>query len=111
MTEVIFTVNATTSFGQNIYIAGNTSLLGGTVNDKNKVILPCDPGNYTSTLPEWFADIYLPAGVPVRYQYVNQQSDETLVFENTTRVVHPAPCGGPVVMTNDVASFPGLPSS
>lgn len=107
-TEVLFTVNASTAFGQNIYLVGNTSLLGGAVNNPADVILPCNPGNYTWYHHEWYIDIWLPAGMPVHYQYVNQQSNGSLIFENVTRVVHPSKCGGKLVMTDDVASFPGI---
>ena len=60
--KVLFTVNASTIEGQNIYLLGNTSLLGGFVNNPDELILPCNLGNYTSLRAEWYIDIWLPAG-------------------------------------------------
>jgi hypothetical protein len=71
------------------------------LNDPSKVILPMNPGLYVPTRPEWFVDIYLPAGIPVEYQYINQQSNGSLIFDNVTHIVKPSPCGGPLVMTDD----------
>ena len=68
-----------------------------------------NPGNYSSSRHEWFIDIWLPAGKAVKYQYVNQQSNGSLIFENSTRTVTAAKCGGSLVSTNDAANFPGLP--
>lgn len=87
--------------GQNVYLVGNTSLLGGAVNDPSAVILPMNPGRITPSRPEWFIDIYLPAGVPVEYQYVLQQSNGSFTFDSTTYVVDVSPCGGPLVRTQD----------
>jgi hypothetical protein len=110
--EVLFTVNATTSFvrspfyalpnsflrhdprGQNICFLGNTTLLGGATNDPDLLILPCNPGNYTSSRPEWFVDIWLPAGQPVEYQYAYQNANGSVIFKNKTRTVNVPPCGG-----------------
>jgi Starch binding domain len=94
--------NADPQSGQNIYLLGNTSLLGGAVNNPDTVILPMNPGLYVPTRPEWFIDIYLPAGVPVEYQYVNQQSNGSLIFDNVTYVVDVSSCGGPLVTTDDL---------
>ncbi|KAK5390460.1 hypothetical protein LTR20_002817 [Exophiala xenobiotica] len=105
--EVLFTVNATTQFGQNVYLAGNVTKLGGVLNDPGSVILPLNPGNYTSERPEWYVDIWLQAGQTVAYQYVLQNGDE-FVFEtgqNQDRTVKVPACGGEMVMTDDVASF------
>ena len=66
-----------------------------------------NPGLLNSTDAQWFIDIYLPAGVPVHYQYVMEEADGTLFFQNTTMVVHPAACGGKIVMTSDSPFFAG----
>jgi glucoamylase len=50
--EIIFTVNATTQFGQNVYILGNTTDLGNSFYNESAIILPLNPGNYTSVTPE-----------------------------------------------------------
>lgn len=108
--EMLFTVNATTMNGQNVYIVGNTTDLGGSLNNASAVILPMNPGNYTTARHEWFVDIWLPAGARIAYQYVMMNSTGTIyTFENKTRSVQNSACGsGQVVMTNDAVFFPGL---
>ena len=107
LSEIIFEVNATTQFGQNVYLVGNDSILGGAVGNQADITLPMNPGNYTSARPEWFVDVYLPSSEIVEYQYVLEQSDGSFTFENVTRTVQLGPCGmGVVVVTNDLASFP-----
>ena len=105
--EVLFTVNATTVEGQNVYIAGDVTKLGGALNDAGSVILPLNPGNYTSARHEWFVDIWLAAGKKVAYQYVMQQANGSYTFEGgQPRHVTVPPCGsGKTVTTNDAARF------
>lgn len=81
--------------------------MGGAVNNPEDLILPMNPGNLNSTDYEWFIDIYLPAGVPVHYQYVMETANGTLFFQNATQVVYPANCGGGLVQTSDNPFFPG----
>ena len=111
--EIIFTCNATTMNGQNVFILGTTPDLGGSLNNESAIILPLNPGNYTSTRPEWYADIWLPAGISIEYQYVLQNSTAaTWTFENTTRTVNNTECGSSQIMTtNDAPSFPPMNSS
>lgn len=105
--EVIFSVNATTSFGQNVYVAGNVTKLGGRLNDAESVILPLSSGNYTPGNPQWYVDIWLRAGVHVGYQYVLQNGVEWVFERGPVRTVRAGACGsGRVVRTNDVARFP-----
>ncbi len=60
-----------------------------------------NPGRITPSRPEWFIDIYLPAGVSVEYQYVLQQTDGSFTFDDTTYVVNVSSCGGLLVRTGD----------
>lgn len=99
--------NLLRSQGTNPYLVGNNSLLGGAVNNKHDLILPMNPGNLNSTDNEWYIQIYLPAGVPVHYQYVMEEANGTLYFQNDTQFVHPAKCGGGLVQTSDSPFFPG----
>lgn len=107
--EVIFRVNATTKFGQNVFIAGNVTKLGGALNstDPRTLILPLNPGNYTWNNPEWYADIWLRASVNVAYQYVLQNGSQWVFESGPVRNVTVAACGsGRIVRTSDVARFP-----
>jgi glucoamylase len=109
--EMIFSVLAPTQFGQNIYILGNTTLLGNSLDNESAVILPLNTGNITADAPYWFVDIWLPAGQSFEYQYVLQDSssNQTWTFENVTRTVRNTQCGsGQVVLTEDTPSLPGL---
>jgi len=90
--------------GQNIYLVGNTTLLGGAVNDPDLLILPSNPGNYTSLRSEWFVDIWLPAGQAVEYQYVYQNANGSVVFENITRTAPVPTCGGKLLTLSDAFS-------
>lgn len=107
--EVLFTVNASTSFGQNIYIAGNVTKLGGRLDDPSAIILPLSAANYTWQRPEWYVDIWLKAGQTVQYQYVLQNGSDW-VFEkraaDAKRLVHVGKCGSSrVVEVSDAAVF------
>jgi hypothetical protein len=113
---MIFSVLAPTEFGQNIFIAGNTSLLGGSLNNLSAVILPLNTGNISADAPYWYVDIWLPAGIAIEYEYVLQDTTEGAsqlwTFENVTRTVTNTDCGsGQTVFTQDVASFPNSTSS
>jgi len=103
--EVLFTVNATTQFGQNVYLAGNVTRLGGRLNDPGAVILPLNAGNYTWERPEWFVDIWLQAGQTVEYQYVLQSGDDYVFEQRAPRIVRTAACGSARVETDDAATF------
>ncbi|KEF52792.1 uncharacterized protein A1O9_11209 [Exophiala aquamarina CBS 119918] len=107
--EVVFSVNATTSFGQNVFLAGNTTKLGNNPgNDSARVILPLNPGNYSSRNPQWYVNIWLAAGVIAEYQYVLQQTNGSYTFEaGPSRHLTASGCGsGHVVRVDDVARFP-----
>ena len=109
--EIVFAVLAQTEFGQNVYLVGNTSLLGGSFQNISAIILPLGTGNITADAAYWNADLWLPAGESFEYQYVLQDTTEGAtqdwIFENVTRTVQNTQCGSSqTVLTQDVASFP-----
>ncbi|OAP54406.1 hypothetical protein AYL99_11507 [Fonsecaea erecta] len=105
--EVVFSVNATTAFGQNIFMLGNVTKLGGALNNPDAIILPLNPGNYTSTTPEWYVDLWLKAGQTVAYQYVMQKGSEWVFEEHAVRTLRVGGCGsGVVARASDAATFP-----
>jgi glucoamylase len=113
--EMHFSVLAPTSFGQNVYILGNTTLLGNDLNNVSAIILPLGTGNITADAPYWDVDIWLPAGQTFEYQYVLQDTrterTQDWIFENITRTVRNSACSsGQIVMTHDVNSFPASDS-
>ena len=109
--EIVFAVSAPTEFGQNVYLVGNTSLLGGTLNNISAIILPMGTGNLTADASYWNVDIWLLAGESFEYQYVLQDTTEGAtqgwIFENVTRTVQNTQRGSSqTILTQDVASFP-----
>lgn len=68
---ILFQVNASTYYGENIYLTGNSSDLGNW--DLGNAI-PMQSTNYTSERPLWFAKVPLTAGEKnVGYAFVREQ--------------------------------------
>lgn len=88
--EVLFNVNATTYFGENIYIYGNTSVLGNW--DVNNAF-PMNAQNYSSTRPLWYAYLNLPASQVISYNYLRQESDGSYLYERINRTYTAPACG------------------
>lgn len=91
LTEILFLVNVSTSNGQNVFIKGNTSVLGDTA---AAPILPLRTNNITAGSPTWFVDLWFPAAQVVEYQYVLQNGSSGWLYENSTRLVSAPACGG-----------------
>ncbi|KAI1814327.1 carbohydrate-binding module family 20 protein [Poronia punctata] len=68
--NVRFEVNATTYFGENILVAGNTTDLGSWDVDN---AWPLDAASYSDRRPVWAATIALTAGETVSYAYIRQE--------------------------------------
>ncbi|MGW4817249.1 carbohydrate-binding module family 20 domain-containing protein [Kitasatospora cineracea] len=72
-----FHATATTACGQNLYLAGNLAELGGW--DPAKAVpLTTDGTSY----PVWTADLQLPAGTPIAYEYLLKNPDGTVIWES-----------------------------
>ena len=105
--EVIFSVNASTSFGQNVFLLGNATKLGAGLNDASKIILPLNTGNLTANSTQWYDDIWLKAGQTFEYQYVLQNGTGWVFERGQIRLVHVPACGsGKLLRTNDAFRFP-----
>jgi alpha-amylase len=86
---ITFAVNATTVWGQNVFVVGNTPALGN-----------WDPANAvalsSATYPTWQATVSLPAGTAVQYKYIKKDGAQ-VIWEsdpNRTRTTASAqPCG------------------
>jgi glucoamylase len=105
--NVRFEVNATTYYGENILVAGNTTDLGSW--DISNA-WPLDAAGYTDKRPLWAATVALTAGDTVSYSYVRQEDcGQDPIWEpataNRTLVVPPCdPDADPekvLVVTND----------
>ncbi|KAI3328976.1 carbohydrate-binding module family 20 protein [Xylariaceae sp. AK1471] len=115
--NVRFEVNATTYYGENILVAGNTTDLGSW--DIGNA-WPLDAAGYTDQRPLWAATIALTAGDTVSYSYVRQEDcGQDPIWEpataNRTLVVPPCdPDADPdkvLVVTDDAWQGPATGSS
>lgn len=87
---VLFDVDASTYYGENIYMTGNTTDLG------NWSLADAVPGNaakYTSSRPLWYFEIDLPASTTISYKYLRQESDGSWLWETSNRTYSIPACG------------------
>ncbi|RQM05172.1 hypothetical protein DH86_00003182 [Scytalidium sp. 3C] len=97
--NVVFEVNATTYYGENIYAIGSADELGDW-NINNAA--PLNAGGYTSERPLWQLNTYITAGQTITYQYVRQEDcNQPYIYETINRTLVIPPCGGDTVTTND----------
>ena len=106
--SVLFSVNATTFFGENIYIIGNGSALGDWVIGNAD---PLNPSNYSSTRPEWYVNLDLPASTTVSYKYVRQEPNSSFIYETGNRTFAVPACAAMTATEEDAWVGPtGTPS-
>ncbi|MFG3268175.1 carbohydrate-binding module family 20 domain-containing protein [Streptomyces bobili] len=72
---VTFAVDATTSWGQNIYVTGNRPELG---NWNTGSALKLDPAGY----PVWKLPVDLPAGTSFEYKYIRKDASGNVTWES-----------------------------
>jgi glucoamylase len=108
--SINFNVNATTYFGENIYLIGNITDLGAwDINNAQ----PMNPGRYSSTRPLWYGDIPLPAGQVVSYQYVRQENcNRPYIYETINRTITVPACKAAGISTDEAWTGPvGTPGN
>lgn len=89
--NILFNLNATTYYGENIYITGNTTELGGW--DLGEA-LPLNAGGYTQERPLWSLDAFFEAGEGVDYKFVRQEDcGQAWVYESLNRTLGVGVCG------------------
>jgi glucoamylase len=88
---VTFNLNATTFFGENMYMIGNTSELG---NFNSNDALAGSATNYTAERPLWNFVVELPAGVGIGYRYLRLEPNGTYIAENRTQYLAVQACKG-----------------
>lgn len=97
--NVVFNVNATTYFGENIYVLGNTTDLGTWDIDN---AYPLSAGGYTSERPLWSVSAFLAEGETISYQYVRQEDcGQAYIYESVNRTLVVPPCGSEGIETDD----------
>ncbi len=96
-TTVTFKVNATTGFGENIYLVGNSPLLSNWVPASG---IKLSPSNY----PLWNVTVSLPAGTPMEYKYVKRDASGATVWEGGGNHGFSTPSNGDVTR-DDIFRF------
>ncbi|KAK2044146.1 family 15 glycosyl hydrolase [Colletotrichum somersetense] len=77
---VSFLVNATTYYGEEVYVLGNTAELGSW-NVENAQ--PMTASGYTAERPLWNVDVELPSGQNISYVYVRRQNcNQGYIYED-----------------------------
>lgn len=97
---VTFDLIATTTYGENIKIAGSISQLGSW-DTSNAVALSA--ADYTSSDHLWFVDVSLPAGTVFEYKYIRVESDGSIEWESDPNRSYtvPAACATTAVTESD----------
>ncbi|KAJ4293534.1 hypothetical protein N0V90_008817 [Kalmusia sp. IMI 367209] len=90
---VTFNVNATTFFGENVYLFGNSTDLGDwEVGDA----LGGSADDYTSSRPLWTFTVELPADAELQYKYLRKEPSGEVLYEDTDRTLVVPTCGDQV---------------
>ena len=98
-----FAVNASTYYGENILLTGNTTELGLFVPTQAWGL---NAANYSTDYPLWYIDLPLTPNTAIQYQYVRQEADGSYLFENITRTVVTGGCGVAGTTLRDVWTGP-----
>jgi len=87
---VTFRVNATTSFGENIYLVGSSPLLSNWLPASG---IKLSPAQY----PVWNVTLSLPAGMALEYKYVKRDAGGNAVWESGSNRSFAVPASGELV--------------
>nr|WP_254552868.1 carbohydrate-binding module family 20 domain-containing protein [Kitasatospora sp. MMS16-BH015] len=88
-----FAVNATTSFGQNIYVVGDSAALGGW--DTTKA-LPLSSAAY----PVWKLDVTMAAGSSFQYKYLRKDASGAVTWESGANRTGTVPASGMLALND-----------
>lgn len=86
---VTFNVNASTYFGENLYLTGSTSDLG---NWRPSDALAGSADGYTSERPLWTFAVELPANSTLEYGYIRKETDGSYLYETRNRTLNVPIC-------------------
>jgi alpha-glucosidase len=92
--SVSFNVNASTYYGESIYVLGNSPTLGGG-DPHNAVAMGSD--NY----PEWQINVQMPANGTFSYEYLRKESDGNWIYEKKNRTITTGDCNAGVQQVSD----------
>lgn len=99
--SVTFNVNASTYFGENLYVIGDIEALGAW---NPSLAAPMSAGGYTAQRPLWTLTKDLPASAKVSYKYLRQESDGSFIYESMNRTLTSNACGGSTLVLEDAWS-------
>ncbi|GGS32082.1 carbohydrate-binding module family 20 domain-containing protein [Actinokineospora fastidiosa] len=88
-----FAVNATTTWGQNIFVVGNHPSLG---NWSPSAAIPLS----STTYPIWRASVTLPAGTRFEYKYLRKTSNGSATWESGPNRVATVPSTGRIALND-----------
>lgn len=84
--------NATTEYGQNVYLVGNCVELGNW--DTNKAIGPFYNATETiASYPDWFFDVSVPEGYNLEFKFIKKDAAGNVIWESGTNHVYTVPTG------------------
>lgn len=84
--------NATTEYGQNIYLVGNCIELGNW--DTSKAIGPFYNATETiATYPNWFFDVSVPEGYNLEFKFIKKDAAGNVIWESGTNHAYTVPTG------------------
>lgn len=86
-------MNATTAFGQNIYVVGDTAALGGW-NPGGALLLS------SASYPVWRLDVTMPAGTAFPYKYIRKDAGGNVTWESGANRTATVPAGGKAVLND-----------
>jgi glucoamylase len=87
---VTFNVNASTFYGENIYLSGDSAEFG---NWSPADAVPGNAGGYTSERPLWSFDVDMAANSTVSYGYLRNEPDGMWLYETRNRTLSVPACG------------------
>ncbi|MCU1480328.1 MAG: glucoamylase [Subtercola sp.] len=90
--NVTFTENASTSWGDTIYVSGAGAALGNW--DTNKAIRLS-----SATYPNWSVRVGLPAGSSIEYKFFTKGADGSIHWQTTGNITKTLPASGDVTYT------------
>jgi alpha-amylase len=74
---VTFNENATTSFGQNVFVVGDNALLGAWNTNLSTALS-------STGYPVWSSTVWLPKNTAIQYKYVKKNPDGTVTWEGSS---------------------------
>ncbi|KAF9737510.1 glucoamylase P (glycosyl hydrolase family 15) [Paraphaeosphaeria minitans] len=87
---ITFNLNATTSYGENMYLFGNSSDLGGwRVSDA----LAGSAADYSDARHLWTFTVELPAGAELEYKFLKKEPSGEVLYEAENRSLAVPDCG------------------